>query len=275
VSADQLVAGTPSPRTRESLAADLRQLGVTDGMLLIVHSSLRSLGWVCGGAVAVVQALIDAITPSGSLLMPAFTSHCSDPASWQDVRVPVDWWPTIRETMPPFDPRVTPTREMGQIVEVFRTWPGVLRSSHPMRSFVAWGQHAEQVIADHSLDYPLGEASPLARVYELDGWVLLLGVSHDRNTSIHLAEHRAPGSGQFEHMSPVMEAERRVWKTYLDRGIGTVFFPQIGADFERAGYARLGQVGSAAAKLFRQRDLVDHAVKWFTTLHAGSIGGGG
>jgi aminoglycoside 3-N-acetyltransferase len=267
MSDEGLVARTPSPRTRQSLAIDLRQLGVAPGMTLLVHSSLRSLGWVCGGSVALIQALMDAVTASGTIVMPAFTSDCSDPTSWQDTPVPAEWWPVIREALPAFDPRVTPSRGMGAIAELFRTWPDALRSSHPLRSFTAWGQHAARIVAQHPLDGPLGEGSPLARIYDLDGCVLLLGVGYDRNSSFHLAEYRAPGSGIIERASPLLEAGQRVWKSYTDRGIGTTFFPRIGDEFEAAGHARLGQVGSATARLFSQRAVVDFATAWFTALH--------
>lgn len=133
------IANADGPRTRESLAADLRGLGLQAGMTVIVHSSMSALGWVCGGPVAVVQALMDVVTEEGTIVMPAF------------------------------DPRVTPSRWMGRIAETFRTWPGVLRSDHPMDSFCAWGRRAGLITAGHSLDYGLGEGSPLARIYDLDG----------------------------------------------------------------------------------------------------------
>ncbi len=135
MSEEHLVQQTPSPRTRESLAHDLRGIGVESGMTIIVHSSLSSLGWVCGGPVAVVQALMDVVTSEGTIVVPTQTGGYSDPAKWEAPPVPKEWWPTIYETMPAFDLLVTPTEHMGRIVEVFRTWPGVLRSSHPT-SFV-------------------------------------------------------------------------------------------------------------------------------------------
>src|SRR5688572_17873056 len=127
----EAIAGSDAPRTRETLTRDLERLGVVPGMTVLVHSSLSSLGWVCGGPVSVVQALTDVVTATGTVVMPTHSGEYSDPAGWENPPVPRGWWPTIRKTMPAFDPRTTPTRAMGRIVEVFRTWPGVLRSSHP------------------------------------------------------------------------------------------------------------------------------------------------
>lgn len=113
----ETIARAPLPRTRESLAADLRALGVGAGTTLLVHASLSALGWVSGGAVA----LLDVVTPEGTLVMPTHSGDYSDPVHWQNPPVPPEWMPIIRETMPAFDPRLTPTRAMGRIGEVFRT----------------------------------------------------------------------------------------------------------------------------------------------------------
>lgn len=257
-----VIAHTPSPRTRDSLAADLRRLGVEVGATVIVHSSLSALGWVNGGSVAVVQALMDVVGPTGTLVMPTQTGALSDPAQWRNPPVPEGWWQLIRDTMPAYDPGVTPTRQMGQIVETFRTWPGVVRSSHPHLSFAAWGRHAEQIVANHSLDNSLGERSPLARVYDLDGWVLLLGVGHANNTSFHLAEYRVPSQPVTEKGAPIVQDGRRVWTTYRDVDIDAGPFADLGEEFEQQRLTRMGQVGSAHARLFRQRPAVDFAVRW-------------
>ncbi|HEY6407369.1 MAG TPA: AAC(3) family N-acetyltransferase [Ktedonobacteraceae bacterium] len=251
-----------------SLADDLRALGVEAGMTLIMHSSLKSLGWVCGGPVAVIQALLDVVTSSGTIVVPTQTSDYSDPALWEHPPVPQNWWQIIYDTMPAFDPRTTPTHFMGVIVETFRTWPGVLRSEHPAVSFAAWGSRAEQIIKGHTLEYGLGEGSPLARIYDLDGWVLLLGVGYERNTSMHLAEYRAPGSEQVVLGGPILENGQRVWKNFRDIEINSDIFPEIGADFERAGQVRVGKVGSAHTRLFRQRSAVDFAQEWLTSRQA-------
>jgi aminoglycoside 3-N-acetyltransferase len=258
-----LIDRTQVPRTRQSLAKDLRQLGLKTGAVVIVHSSLSSLGWVCGASVAVVQALMDVITPSGTLVMPTHSGEYSDPANWEHPPVPSSWQGPIRESMPAFDPQTAPCRGVGRVPETFRTWPGALRSSHPAVSFAAWGRHAEFVTQEHSLDHSLGEGSPLARIYELDGRVLLLGVGHESNTSFHLAEYRAPGARRFEAGAPIIEGGRRVWKIYEDIELDEEVFEEIGADFENAVGVRYSRVGSARARLFSQREAVDFAREQF------------
>ena len=259
-----------APVTEHALAAGLRRLGVGEGMVMIVHSSLSALGWVCGGPVAVIRALTKAVGAGGTLVMPAHSGELSDPAGWKSPPVPAAWWDTIRATMPAFDAAVTPTRSLGVIPELFRTWPGALRSHHPACSFAALGRQAARIVAEQRLADPMGERSPLSAIYDLDGHVLLLGIGHKvghrNNTMLHLAERRALGDDQetIAAGAPILVDGVRQWVSYREPDIDEDDFDEAGAAFEHQdATTRTGPVGQARATLLRVRPLVDFASHWF------------
>ncbi len=202
-------------------------------------------------------------------MMPAHTTHNTDPAMWHNPPVPPEWVPIIRAHTPAYNPATTPTREMGAIAELFRTWPGVLRSDHPVASFAARGPNAAYLTADHRVEYDVGDGSPIGKLYELDGDVLLLGVGHGNNTSLHMAEFRTdwPGKPFITTGSAILVNGERQWVSYPALDIDSSDFEQLGAAYEAAYPAavRVGKVGNATARFFRQRPIVDFAVEWIKT----------
>ncbi|WP_336135720.1 aminoglycoside N(3)-acetyltransferase [Natronomonas amylolytica] len=253
-----------TPVTADDIAADLRALGVDPGETLIVHSSMSALGWVAGQQQAVVEGLQRAVTEKGTLVVPTHSPQFSDSANWSNPPVPDAWVEEMPERMPPFRPAATPSRGVGAVPECFRTYPDAVRSRHPEYSFAAWGADAEAVVADHSYDNGLGEGSPLAEVYDRAGRVLLLGVGHSVNTSLHLAEYRADfEKGRVCHRAPVVEDGERVVVEYADIVTETADFEDAGAAFESEVGVAVGTVGAGDVKLLDQRELVDFAAEWF------------
>jgi aminoglycoside 3-N-acetyltransferase len=252
------------PNTVASLTEDFTALGIKPGMTVIVHSSLSSLGWVCGEGAAVILSLETVLTADGTLVMPAHSGDLSDPVNWSNPAVPDSWFETIRNEMPCYDKDLTPTRGMGKIAETFRKQHSVVRSSHPQLSFAAWGKHKEYIIQDNHYEYALNTESPLGRIYDLNGFILLLGVGHENNTSLHLAEYRAsfPSKKIIMNGMPVVENNRKQWKEFEDIAISSDDFEEIGSAYEQENNVTVGKVGNAVCRLIDQRSIVDFAVHW-------------
>lgn len=252
--------------TKTSLTADLKKIGLCHGDTVLVHCSLSSLGWVCGGAVAVIEALLEVIGETGTLVMPTHTSNNTDPQRWENPPVPEEWWPIIRNEAPPFNSATTPSNNMGVVAELFRTWPNTLRSTHPIGSFVAYGPNAELITKNHTFDSIFGEKSPLARIYDLDGKVLFLGTSYSTNTGFHLAEDRAsfPKQTHKEGCAMMVDGLRK-WVPFEMPILETDDFEQIGADFEKVDFFyTVGKIGDATCKLFKMKELVYFATEWMS-----------
>ncbi|WP_068614818.1 aminoglycoside N(3)-acetyltransferase [Paenibacillus tuaregi] len=250
--------------TREDLIKQFRACGVSRGQVIFVHTSLSSLGFVVGGAETLIRALLDIVGEEGTLMMPSQTWKNLDPSTGVHGDVPKDWWPVIREHWPAYDKEITPAIGMGVVAEIFRKWPGARRSSHPARSVAAVGRHADYLTEEHDLSNIFGENSPVDKLYELDGFVLLIGVGYDKNTSLHLAETRAefPSKTFTEEGSAVMIDGVRQWVTYSTQVVDDADFLTIGQEYEREHHIPVHRVGNAEVRLLRQRPLIDWTVEW-------------
>lgn len=250
--------------------AALTALGVRPGDVLLVHASLRSLGPVAGGARGVLDALRRAVGPEGTLVVPAFTPENSDTSPHYRERVrdldagAVD---AVRASMEPYDPSLTPAPSMGVLAETVRTAAGAGRSAHPQTSFAALGPEAARLLSGHRADCHLGEDSPLARLYEADARILLLGTGYATCTAFHLGEYRMPGPPRRGYRCVVTSRGVRRWWEYEDVALDDGDFAALGAAFEDAaadGAVHAGRVGAADCRLLRLRPAVDFATGWLT-----------
>src|SRR5580692_1496884 len=247
----------PVPNTFESLRREFSTLGLQRGMTVMVHSSLSKVGWTVGGPVTVIRALLDVLGTAGTLVMPAESPDVSDPSTWSDDRVQVEWHDTIRAHLPVFDPLTTPTT-MGAIPEAFRTFPATLRSNHPLVSVCANGRLAKEITKDHALEFCEGKGTPFEKLYLADARTLLLGVGFSRCSSLHYAESLVPSRRTTVSRFPIIQNGERVWVEKPDMAFDNgVHFPTVGAQFIAARGLRAARVGSAEALLFSTRDLVD------------------
>ena len=252
--------------TEERLRQDLRSIGVAAGATLIVHSSLKSLGWVLGGAPTVVRALINVIGDESHLVMPAASPQCADPVTWREPKIPPAWLEDMRKHLPLFDVDTTPTT-LGAIAETFRNWPETVRSHHPLESVCARGPHATEIVRDHPLAFSEGPGSPFARLHDLDSLILLLGVGFNRCTALHFAESLMPSRRTMTVRFPQVDAGQRVWMEVLNvADDNDTHFPLIGNRYMDAGRAQVGLIGQARSILFPMRDLVAFACEYFGSL---------
>ena len=249
---------------KREIVKELMNVGLSSGDAVMVHTSLKSMGYICGGAQTVIEALIEVVGEDGTIMMPTQSWKNLDPEEGVHWDADEKDWELIREYWPAYDKKLTPTNTMGAVAEMFRHWPGSIRSDHPARSVCAYGKHAEYLVKDHDLSNIFGEGSPIARLYELDGKVLLLGVGYDKNTSLHLADVRAeyPGKHFYTAHSAVTENGRRVWKAYDTLFVDGNDFEDIGSCFEKTHTVSRGMIGNAKVRLMSQRELVDYAVRW-------------
>ena len=249
---------------KKDIITAFRELGVEKGQSIEVHTSLSSLGFVCGGPQVVIEALLESVGEEGTIMMPTQTWKNLDPTTGVHWEEPEEWWQIIRDNWPAYDKNITPTNTMGAVAEMFRKWPGAMRSDHPARSVAAWGKHAEYLTSNHDISNIFGEGSPLGKLYELDGYVMLIGTGYDKNTSIHLADVRAeyPGKHNCIEHSAVMENGERVWKAYETLFVDGEDFEEIGEAFEKVCPVKKITLGNGMIRLMKQRDIVDFAVKW-------------
>jgi aminoglycoside 3-N-acetyltransferase len=249
-----------------AIVADLTNLGLHPGQTVLVHASMRSMRYVSNGAAGVVAALQQVIGPSGTIVVPTGTPDNSDSSRAHLANVQgmnLYQRRRYRSSMPAFDPRITPSSGMGLIAETVRTMPGSLRSNHPQTSFAAIGPHARLVTENHQPDCHLGEKSPLARLYDLNAAILLLGVSYGSCTAFHLAEYRYTTHPPRRTYRCVVDRHGKPrWWRYSDVVLDDRDFLAIGADLHSARIAARATVAHARSTLIPLRSAVDFAVGW-------------
>jgi aminoglycoside 3-N-acetyltransferase len=221
----------------DEVVAQLHKLGVREGGVLVVHTAYSRVGPVAGGPVGLIKALQTAIGPAGTLVMPSMSDHDDSP----------------------FDPATTPCRVLGITADTFWRQPGVLRSNNP-HAFAAIGPHAAALTAPHPLEVPHGPDSPPGRALGLNAQILMLGVGHDANTTLHVAETLARVRYSVRYHVTILEDGRPVRFEYDETDHCCEGFAQMDDWLEAHGQQRRGPVGNGEARLCESRHVVEHAL---------------
>jgi len=218
---------------RHELVRQLLDLGVEPGGVLLVHTAFSKARSVEGGPLGLIEALRMALGPDGTLAMPSMTDD--------DDQI--------------FNPKMTPCIGMGIVADTFWRLPGVLRSDNP-GAFAATGPHAARITAPHPIDPPHGLDSPVGRIYELDGHVLLLGVGHDSNTTIHLAENLAGVRYRRKKHATIVEDGEPKRFDYREIDHCCENFNLVDGWLDEKRLQRKGKIGHAETRLARAQDIV-------------------
>jgi aminoglycoside 3-N-acetyltransferase len=223
--------------SRGDLIDQILALGVEPGGVLLVHTAFSKVAPVDGGPQGLIEALRAALGEKGTLVMPSMSDD--------------------DDTL--FDPASTPCLGMGVVADTFWRLPGVLRSNSP-HAFAAVGPHAALITRDHPPDIPHGSDSPPGRVHDLDGQVLLLGVGHDANTTIHVAEALAAVRYRLPQHCIVLQNGRPERLDYGETDHCCQRFALLDDWLEAAGQQRRGVIGHAGSRLARSRAIMSLAV---------------
>jgi aminoglycoside N3'-acetyltransferase len=220
------------------LAGQLRGLGARAGGVLLVHTSFSRVGPVEGGPAGLIDALQQAVGSQGTVAMPTFTDDDDTP----------------------FDPARTPCHGMGVVADTFWRRPGVLRADSP-HAFAAAGPAAPAIVAPQPVDVPHGPRSPVGYAHDLDAQVLLLGVGHDADTTVHLAENLAGVRYRRPAHATVLEHGRPRRYDYGEVDHCCARFALLDAWLGARGLQARGRVGNGDARLARSRDIVAVALE--------------
>jgi len=248
------------------LRADLARLGLPTGGTVLVQVSMRRIGWLDGGADALLDALRDAIGPDGTVVTPTQTANNS--TTTREFReaargLSAAGRQALEDAIAGYEPAHSVSYRMGRFAEAVRTSPGAVRSGHPQTSFSAVGPDAQWLMAVHDQDSHLGERSPLARLYDIAATVVLIGRPFAFCTEFHLAEHRlAEPPRRRPYRCFVMIDAVRTTVDFIAPDLDDSDFGQLGDALGASGAVTTGNVGYAATHVVSFRRAVDFAVTW-------------
>lgn len=237
----------PDSWTKAQLSRAFREAGLSENDVVLVHSSLRALGPVSGGADAVIDALLETVGTRGTVAVPTHT------------------FAVVTPRQPVFHQRHTPAN-VGTLPNVLRSRPEAERSLHPTHSIAAIGARAEDLVEGHERDTtPCSADGPYRRLVDWGGKVLIIGVGLECCTLFHGCEEwsgmpwavkrrpiRLYSITADGHEIPVTMHQHSIntWDQY----------PRLEPDLKEIGALRIGRIGECPLRLLDARRAADWLV---------------
>ena len=264
-----MVVALPALRTRASLREDLRHIGLRAGDTVMLHAAMSKVGPLLNGPDALSNAILDVVGTEGTLLVYTSWDSVHDDLLDEDGRVLPEW----REHVPGFDQQTSRAVRMnGVIAEFVRTMPGARRSANPGASVAAVGKLADWITAGHRLDYGFGEDTPLSKLVDVGGRVLMVGAPWDTMTMVHHADHLADiaDKRRIRIEVPFASPDGTQWRFMEEFETGDPvhetlpenYIEQIVTAYVENGGGSQGAIGAAPSLLVDARPMLAFAVQW-------------
>lgn len=248
---------------QDDLVEQLRALGIKQGDVIEVHASLKSMGYILGGAPTLLDALLTVLGLEGTLVMSAQSWGNSEPAYFENPPIEVDQFSRLRDTHPAYKGKMEELRYMGELTKALQLRPNSYVSNHPQYAFIAIGKHAKWITQSHPLNEGFSLESPLGKMLELKTKVLLIGVNYDRATGMHLGEHLSQKRPIQIQGSRIVVKQEAQWVKFLTQDYNSDDFLEVGKHMEEKGKVDVGHLGKAECKYFSLQDATDFTLSYF------------
>lgn len=248
---------------QDDLVEQLLALGIKQGDVLEVHASLKSIGYILGGAPTLLDALLTILGLEGTLVMSAQSWGNSEPAYFENPPIELDQYSRLRETHPAYKGKMEELRYMGELTKALQQRPNSYVSNHPHYAFIAIGKHAKWITQSHPLNEGFSLESPLGKMLELKTNILLIGVNYDRATGMHLGEHLSQKRPIQIQGSRIVVKQEAQWVKFLTQDYNSDDFLDVGKHMEEKGKVTYGYVGKAECKLFSLHDATEYTLRYF------------
>lgn len=225
------------------LLAGFKTIGVIKGDVLFFHSSLKSFGWVEGGADTIIDSAIEAVSPDGTVVVPTFVQRVNGQQASYSQRQAV--WDIDRSVS-----------DVGRITETLRLRSDSYRSNDSCNALSAIGREAKEIMLEHHRagprpspwgDYSFGHGSPWDWLVERNAVYLLMGVGFNACSLLHYVQ--------------ILWMEEKYGLKLEGRTFPKFDFSQLGERIRQAGLITETVVGSSRWQAFRTAPVVEYALQ--------------